>query len=179
MNDIAKQSNEVLAKSPIIIKNEDDVKKASLYLKTVNKMIKAVKSTFDPICKKAKEAHSEAVAKKKMHLDPLEDKKKEVNSMLVAYEEAQMLIQKAEAAKKEQERLEKMKEAEESGEEVEEDFLASIENETPSEIAKPKGMTFRDNWKVRVIDVNSIPREYMVPDMVKIGQYARMHKEHA
>lgn len=47
--------------------------------------------------------------------------------------------------------------------------------ETPAYVA-PKDAGLRTTWKFRIIDQNLIPREYMVPDVVKIGAVVRTTK---
>jgi hypothetical protein len=39
--------------------------------------------------------------------------------------------------------------------------------------------TLRDNWTFDITDEAAIPREYLVPDLVKIGKVVRVMKEKA
>ncbi len=41
---------------------------------------------------------------------------------------------------------------------------------------KIEGIQTRDNWKFRIIDVNKLPREYMIPDEKRLGEIARAGK---
>jgi hypothetical protein len=43
-------------------------------------------------------------------------------------------------------------------------------------VEKIAGIQNRTNWKYRIVDVNKIPREYMIPNEVLIGQMARTTK---
>jgi hypothetical protein len=45
-----------------------------------------------------------------------------------------------------------------------------------SSVAKVAGVATKQVWKFEVSDVNLIPREYMIPDMVKIGAMVRATK---
>lgn len=46
-------------------------------------------------------------------------------------------------------------------------------------IPKVKGYAMRDNWVHKVVDVNLVPREYMMPDDAKLRAHARSMKESA
>ena len=39
------------------------------------------------------------------------------------------------------------------------------------------GFSYRGIWKFRIIDEGKIPREYMIPDQIKIGQLVRALKQ--
>lgn len=67
-------------------------------------MIKEVKETFDPICKKAYEAHQEATKKRASFLDPLTAAQKSVKGLMAAWDAEQERIRKAEEARLEAER---------------------------------------------------------------------------
>lgn len=41
------------------------------------------------------------------------------------------------------------------------------------------GTSFRKTWKFRVVDINAVPREFMIPDEQRLGQIAREQKEAA
>lgn len=45
-----------------------------------------------------------------------------------------------------------------------------------SSVAKVAGVATKQVWKFEVVDANLIPREYMIPDMVKIGAMVRATK---
>lgn len=51
-----------------------------------------------------------------------------------------------------------------------------IVNRTPVYEA-PKGTSTRVNWKHRIIDVDLIPREWLIPNDVTIGAHVRAHHE--
>ena len=43
-------------------------------------------------------------------------------------------------------------------------------------IEKVKGVTFKDIWKFRIVDINKIPRKYLIPDEKSLGEIARSAK---
>ena len=45
--------------------------------------------------------------------------------------------------------------------------------------ASAAGTSFRKNWKYRVVNMDLIPRQFMVPDEQSLGLYARTEKEKA
>ena len=46
-----------------------------------------------------------------------------------------------------------------------------------SRVQTPKIASYlREDWKFRIVDVNAIPREFMIPDMLKIGKLVRAMK---
>ncbi len=62
----------------------------------------------------------------------------------------------------------------------------AIDNPVPAPImpappapAKPKGAITRVYWGYEVVDASLIPREYMEPDVTKLGSYARSMKDAA
>lgn len=54
---------------------------------------------------------------------------------------------------------------------------AIITKDTPT--AKETGVSFREDWKFRVVDPKAIPREYLMVDEVKIGKVVRALKNAA
>lgn len=167
--------------------------------KAIGDMIKEVKDTFDPICDAAHRAHKQAVEKRAKYLDPLAAAQKSIKGLMSAYDAEQERIRReeqarleAEARKKEEERrLQEAIEAEEAlraqgatKEEVAQETAAILETPVifaPIVIPKttPKlqgGPVYRTIWKARIVTESLIPRQYMVPDMVKINGVVRSLK---
>jgi len=46
----------------------------------------------------------------------------------------------------------------------------------PVEVAKPEGISYRENWQFRIVDASIVPREYLMPDEKKIGQFVKANK---
>jgi exonuclease VII large subunit len=40
----------------------------------------------------------------------------------------------------------------------------------------PKGLSYRDNWKAVVVDINMVPREYMIPDQKALDKIMQATK---
>jgi vacuolar-type H+-ATPase subunit I/STV1 len=158
--------------------------------KVIDATIKEVKATFDPIVEAAHKAHKEATTKRASFLDPLENAKKGVKSLMSAYDAEQDRIRLAEQKRleeeqrkrEEEERLALAVELEQSGEK--EQAEAVLETPVPVvpvilQKATPKlegGPVYRTVWKFRIVDLNLIPRQYLIPDEVKIGGVVRALK---
>jgi len=170
--------------------------------KAIGDMIKEVKDTFDPICEAAHKAHKQAVEKRAKYLDPLASAQKSVKGLMSAYDAEQERIRQAE-----QRRLEEIarkaaeeeallaaiaaeEEAKRNGATKEE---AAKEAETvmaepvyvapvviPKAVPKMQGgPVYRTVTKFRIDNEALIPRQYLVPDMVKIGGVVRALKQSA
>ena len=90
----------------------------------------------------------------------------------------------AELQRKETERLAKLAAAAEKRGDVAkaEEFqgraavVQAVVPQVAVKVEKIAGIQNRTNWKYRIVDVNKIPREYMIPNEVLIGQMARTTK---
>ena len=52
--------------------------------------------------------------------------------------------------------------------------FAEVQHALP--ITSTTGISMKQNWKFRVTSISAIPREYMMPDLVKIGGIVRTMK---
>lgn len=152
--------------------------------KSIKALRKKVADTFDDIISAAHLAHKKAVEKKKMHDNPLDAAERIVKTAMSNYDLAQERIRKAEEDRlreierkaEEERRLQEAIALEAQGEkEVAEAVMEAPVYVAPVVIPKttPKlqgGPVFQTRWDFEVIDANIIPRQYMVPDLVKIRQ---------
>ena len=53
---------------------------------------------------------------------------------------------------------------------------ASVNVPEPVKVAKVEGQSNVENWQARVVDEKLIPREYLTPDLVKLGKLAKLMK---
>lgn len=161
--------------------------------KNIKDMMAEVANTFDPIIKKAHDSHKEALAQKAKFYAPLESAYKSVKGLMSKWDEEQEKIRLAEQrrleeiarkAAEEQALLDAIaaeEEAKRNGATKEEaaQEAAAVLNEPvyvppvvlPKETPKMAGgPVFQKRWDFEVVDVNAIPRAYMIPDLVKIRQ---------
>ena len=156
-------------------------------------MMAEIDSTFDPIVRKAHEAHKEALAQKKKVYDPLAAADKALDRAMGAFAlkqrqeaEAEQRRLLAEARRREEdERLSQAAALEKAGMGTE---AMAVLDSPPAPVSAPvvianvpklAGVSTRDNWKFRIADAAKIKREWLVPDEVAIGSVVRRLKEGA
>ena len=168
-------------------------KSAGEFWKSIKALRSKVADTFDPLIKNAHDLHKSILAKKQTVDKPLEEAEKTVKRAMEAYDREQERLRREEeerlreiARKEEEER--RLKEAialEESGhKEIAEAVMEAPVTVAPVVLPKvtPKmegGPIFRTVWKFRIVNPNIIPREYLIPDQVKIGGVVRALKNQA
>lgn len=165
------------------------VNKAKLYIKELRNEVRKV---FEPIKKKAYAAYKEVLDKYKEVEKPIIDAEKHLDRLLADYfAEQRRLREEAERKRLEEERkrreeeerkLREALEAENSGkkEEAEKIITEAVETK-PIEInvpEKPKlnGVYSRLDYDFEIIDMNQIPREYMIPNETLIRKVVKANK---
>lgn len=170
--------------------------------KSIGDMIAEVKATFDPICDAAHKAHKAATEKRAKFLDPLTAAQKSVKRLMADYDAEQERIRQAEqrrleeiARKAEEDRRlaeaiaaeEAAKAAGATKEEAAQEAAAIIEEPVSvAPVVVPKavpkiqgGPVFQTRWSFEIVNENLIPRQYLTPDMTKIGGVVRALKAQA
>ena len=186
------------AKALKIVSRETYIKAGELW-KAIKAIRAKVAETFDGNIKKAHELHKGLVAEKKRHDGPLDEAERMVKRGMSDFDLEQERIRLAE-----QRRLEEIarKEAEERSlleaiaaeeeakrngatkEEAAQEAAAIIDEPVtvapvviPKDVPKMQGgPVYRTIWKARIVNVKIIPREYLVPDPVKINGVVRSLK---
>lgn len=184
------ESTDVLAQADTVeVTNQQDYEVASVWTKACIDLKKKIVDFFAPMKKKAHEAHQAVRDNEKKHLDPVE---KAIGilkgKMTTWYMEEQRKVreqeekvrqeairQAEEARLKEAEELEKNGEAEKAEEVLSAPVLAPVFKH--QEVEKPKGVSYRDNWKFKITDEAKIPREYLMPDQQKIAGVVKAMKK--
>ena len=183
----------------IKVVDSDTYSAAGLLWKAIVDMIKEVDDAFDKNIKRWHEGHKAAIADKAKYWNPLDSAKKSVKKIMSDYDTEQERIRQAEQrrleeiARKEEEerRLAEAIAAEEAArasgatvEEAAQEATAIIEEPVmvaPVVVEKqvPKmagGPVYQTRWKFMITDAKKIPREYLIPDEVKIGGVVRAMK---
>lgn len=188
---IEKESNALVVKA-----NSYDITTNNVYVeamefaKTIKAMQKEVDGAFDPIIKNNHAAWKAAIAQKAKYYEPLEKALKFLDSKGRTFRQEQEAIRLAderkaqELARKEAERLQKLAEkAKARGDEKKAESFeakaqetASITPVVASKVSNIEGIKVRKVWKYRIVDANAIPREYLIPNEVMLGQMARATK---
>ena len=173
----------------IKVVDNDTYLAAGQMLVEIKGLRKEINSTFDPIIKKAYEAHREAKAQKTRAESPLIEAENIIKPALKNYDDEQERKRRQEEARlqeiarkqEEDRRLAEAAEIEKSGDKkLAEAVLAAPVEVAPVIVAKtaPKvqGISFTERWTFRVVNPALVPREFMKLDEVKTGQYARAMK---
>ena len=158
---IEKETQDIIKQAEnYIIKNQLQYNNAGIFLKSIKGLQKQIKNTFDPLCKKAQEAHKSIVAEKKKHLDPVNKAEQVIKEKQIAYWNEQETKRKAE-----QERL--ARDAEKKG------VVAPVI--APS-VTKLAGQSIKKIWKVDSVDIKQLPKEWCLPNMSALNAHARNTK---
>ncbi len=167
----------------IEIRDNESYMRAGEMLTAVKGLLKEIDAAFDPICKRAHEAHKEALNQKKRAAEPLLEAERILKKGIADYQaelERQRREEEArlreEARRREEEaRLAAAIAAEKEGEKA---LAEEILNEPviPAVVVSapppPKlaGVSSRKVWKFRIADAALVPRQYMIPDTAAIGR---------
>jgi hypothetical protein len=162
-------------------------------LLSIKDMQKKLDETFDPIIQAAHKAHRAAIDQKKKFAEPLAAAEKVLKNRIATFLEAEEEKRKAEedrlrliAEKAEEER--RLQEAIQAEADGDLDEAAAILDDEPAFVPPPfvpktvetgGGISMRKTWKFTIEDASKIPREYLTPDMVKIGGVVRALREAA
>lgn len=191
----------------VTITDSETYTNAGCFYKDIGTMIKEVKDTFDPICDAANRAHKEATSKRAKYLDPLQVAYKKVKSLMSDYDAEQERIRRIEedrlrkiAEDAERKRLEEERRAEEERV-LNEAIEAEANGDTnvaeaileapvyqpeptftpapvvPKSVPKISGVSYRTLWSAEVVNIDLIPRKYLVADMVMLNKIASAEKE--
>jgi len=177
--------------SNVIVADDPGYIAAQEALKVIKGRQKQVNGVFDPLVKSAHETHKALTTKRGEFLKPLQAVYASISRQCSTYNQAK----EAEARRLqeiENDRLrkeaedQKIKDAEvleETGQTEEaERVLDEPVNVAPAPLKSApivENVSYRENWKFTIDNRELIPREFMVPDEKKIGQYVRAMKEAA
>ena len=171
----------------------EDYKALTAQLEAVLKVVEAPMLAFqreedrkrreaEEVARKEAEARAaEARAKAEEEMRRLEAERKAAEEARQAAETAQSPV----AAFLAQEEANRATAAAEAAMEAAKDNLrqAAMAGQSVAAVIPPKvtaaGTSLRRTWKARVVDVNAVPREFLIPNEQLLGQIAREQKENA
>lgn len=174
----------------MMIASNEDYKVAGDFLLDLKDLQKQINEFMDPIIKKAHEAHKEAIKQKKTVESPLKEAEKIVKTKMQAWyeleekkrQEEERRLQEQAQKEAEEKRLAEAEALEKAGNDeaalnkLDEDVAAPTVI-VPKQTPKIEGVSNRQVWNYRIKDESKIPREYMIPDRVRIGQIVRANKD--
>ncbi len=188
----------------IMVRDAESMTRGNDFFLVIRGLRKKIDDTFDPIITKAHEAHKEAIAQKKKIEEPLIIASNWLNVQMSIYKQEQDRIRREEEEKlrqiaikeemprrkaEEKRRMEEAAALEQAGakEEAEQVMVEIIqETEAPIIVAPPppitpkvetRGMATQTTWTFEIVNEGLIPRQYLTPDMVKIGGIVRALKD--
>jgi hypothetical protein len=166
---------------------------ANAFLRGVKGLLGKIGETFDPIIKQAHEAHKQAIEQKKKHDEPLLQAEKIIKMEIGRYLGEQDRIRREaedrvrrEAEEAERKRLAQMQaaiDAENAGKtaEAEKHFEEAMTIEAPKTVIPPavkaQGTFIRKEPKWRVVDLDAVPRDFLMLDRAKIEAVFRIQRE--
>ena len=170
-----------------IITNRPTYENAGAFLLGLKAIEKEINETFDPVIKSAYEAHKTAIAARDKHRTPIIEAEKIVKLKMGEFQKIEEKRLRVEEEKlrelaRQEEEADRNRMADQLIEEGRPDEALALLGqmvETPiivqPEVTAPKlkGVNTRTVWKFRLKDEKLIPREYLVPDEVKIGKMVR------
>ena len=165
------------------VASAEDLKIIKLKYKELDDLRKSLTKPLDESKKRIMEFF-------KKPLDYLSMAESSIKRALLKWQQEQDKIRRAEekrlleAQKKEAERLQRLAEAAKArgAEEKAEEFkerIAEVQSVIPvvaPKVEKVSGIQTKTIWKYRILDVNIIPREYLIPNEKMLGELARTTK---
>jgi hypothetical protein len=187
----------------ILVRDQESLERANSIFITIKGLRKKIEETFSPIISKAFAAHKEAVAQRKKVEEPLILAESWLNAQVTEYHKVQERIRaeeerrlreaaiKAEVERRkaeEEARIKAAAELEAAGakEEAEAVMAEALEEvDKPMEVYVPppetpkvtlSGATVKTTWTFEIVNEALIPRQFLTPDIVKIGGIVRSLK---
>jgi hypothetical protein len=182
-------------KAELTISNQGDYEIASTILSEVKSRYKELDSQRKEITKPIDTAKKAVMDLFKTPLELLEKAESKIKGLMIGYtneqerkaREGQARLQKLadqEAAKQKKILDEKIARAEASGKtEKAEELQMQKETITPivapvitPQIETPKGVSYREQWSAEVIDINLVPREWLIANLPALNKTAQATK---
>lgn len=185
----------------LVVKDQESYQKGASLKVIISAFKKMLEIYFNPKVSLIKEKYDEEKAQRDKYLKPAKELDDEVKDKLKIYErqkEKEAAEAKRKADKERQDKIDaetvrrkveaeqKVKdEAEVMGVDVAEVKVDEIEEVQPEdvEVAQPiatidkvKGLGIRKVWKAKILNIEKVPRTYMIPDMVRLNDLARKNK---
>lgn len=156
------------AKKKLLDAEKAELQKVEPYIEKLQSSLTAWRLEEERKRREAEEAARRAELERKRLEEELLRKAEEARRL----EEEKKRIEGEEAARKAREELERQALEEAAAKE------AQIIPPPPiPEKPKTDGLTLRENWTFEIVDASQIPREYLVPDLVKIRKVVMALKE--
>ena len=175
----------------LVVKDDAGYIAAQEALKAIKARAKQVLDYFGPLVKKAHEMHKALKAKENAFTTPLDEMYVSISRECGRYKSEQEAIERKRAAeeeakrRKEEEdrRLVEAQALQDAGRKEEAEAVVSapvvVAPAPVRQVPKVQDVSYRDNWRFIIENAELVPREYLIPDETKIGQYVRAMKDAA
>ena len=175
----------------LVIETDEHYIAAGEAMKVVKEKIKFVEDWFKPQVDAAHKAHKILTTKRGEELKPLKEIYNQISGKAGTYQynkeqEARRKAKEEEDRRRKEEEDKRLAEAarlEQQGKKIEAESVISKPLHVPpapvQKAPKVSGLSFTKIWTYDIEDSSLIPREFMQPDTVKIGQYVKAMKESA
>lgn len=173
----------------IFVRDRESYVRAAELILTLKLLRNKIVDTFKPIKKRIDDAKREVLNQEREADAPLLYAITKLSPQIIAYERQQELIRKGdeirlqiEARKNDEDRtLQDAIRAEEAGDKdlslaILDAPVSATSVFVPKTLPKVPGMSIRKTWSFLVVSPNMIPREYMTPDLARIGAVVRALK---
>jgi hypothetical protein len=162
--DIASQAKLLVVRDPLTFQKAGDI------LRLIKAMSSEVTSFFEPLKKKAHEAHKALTTAEKEKLAPLVEAETHLKRGMATFQEEEerrrreeeRRLQEEANRRAEEDRLALAIEAEKAGDKESAEELLAAPVEAPVVVVrsetKAAGISFRENWKSRCIDIKALAR---------------------
>ena len=172
----------------VVVKDDETLKIAEELMQRLKTEISEVEEILGTAKAELYEVYKKGMARYNEQFKPREALKKELSKKCAKYrydvEEAARIetrrLEDIERKRLEEIRIQEAQELEEQGRKEEaEAVIEQPISVAPIPISKPvqtTGVSTRDNWKMRMISPDLVPREYCIPNITLLNQEARMWK---
>lgn len=189
MNEIPKnyevEARNELAKMPgaeIAVIDQQSYEQAGEILRNIATVKKEIKALFAEPKKKAAEAHKAICSAENEVLAKVTARENEIRQKMSNYWQAEQKRIAAEQERKRKEAEEMARiaaEAEAAGDEetaAEAVAIAAVTEATVTEAPKAAGVSMREVWRAKVVDLNKVPREYLIVNQSALDALAKATK---
>lgn len=167
----------------MVISNNDDLEKATEFIKEVKTRYKSIESFYEPMIISAKQTYDTVRAERDKYLKPLKQIESEVKDLMNNYNNKMLQIQRAEAeriAKEKEENRQKLIEAErelangnENAREKIEELLETTSEDNKIEAPKISGMSTRIVYVVNITDLDKVPKKFNNVPLLELSKLGK------
>lgn len=173
-------------KNSFIISNNDDLQRATEFIKDIKVRAKFVKDHYEPMIKATKDAYDRVRSERDTYLKPLEEAETDMKQIMNEYNNKILALQRAEqeakrrAEEEQRLKLEEMQKAvvEGNAEKIQEKLEETISTyvpETTVERAQAQGMSTRMLIELEIKDISKVPATVNMMPILELSKLGRQY----